>query len=138
MTKELEEKLFKRFNFYQPSSLMYFDHDDGWFNIIWELSEKIENILNKYYSINKQALDLLVDYSIFNVTQVKEKFGTLRFYYNIRSDISEIDNEIMKVINEAEIKSSITCEICSQPGTQTKNRWVKTLCKNCEEGSKNA
>ena len=78
MTKELEDKLFKRFNFYQPKlpmteSLMCFgfEHGDGWFDIIWELSEKIENILNKYYTTNQQALDLLINYPAFNVTQVK-------------------------------------------------------------------
>jgi len=141
MKKELQNKLCERFNFYRPElpmteSLMCFgfEHNDGWFNIIWELSEKIENILNKYYPDNKKALDLLVDYPVFNVTQVKEKFGTLRFYYDIRSDISEIDNEISEAIKEAELKSSITCEVCGKPGTQTNNGWIKILCKDCEKG----
>jgi len=145
MTDELEDKLCKRFNFYRrelpiTQSLMYFgfEHGDGWFDIIWELSEKIERVLNKYYSINKQALDLLVDYPAFNVTQVKEKFGTLCFYYEMRLDVTEAHDDIVEVINEAEAKSAKTCEKCGRPGTQTENRWIQTLCEDCKKGSKNA
>lgn len=145
MTDELEDKLCKRFNFYRrelpmTESLMCFgfSHGDGWFNIIWELSEKIEEIINKYNPTDKQALDLLIDYPLFNVTQVKEKFGTLRFYYEMRLDVPEAHDEIMKVIDEAELKSAKTCERCGKPGTQTESGWIKTLCNDCKKGSKNA
>ena len=56
----------------------------------------------------------------------------------MRLDVTEAHNEILKAIDEAEIKSAKTCEICGKPGTQTKNGWIKTLCDECKKGSKNA
>lgn len=59
------------------------------------------------------------------VYQVKEKFGTLRFYIGAGSD------EVYRIIGRAEIESVSTCEICGQPGTQSSDsgRWIKTLCE---------
>jgi hypothetical protein len=54
--------------------------------------------------------------------QVKEKFGTLRFYY------SGGDEYISGMVTMAEAMSGITCETCGKPGTQTSGGWVKTAC----------
>lgn len=43
-------------------------------------------------------------------SQVKEKFGTLRFYMDYATD------EMYKLIEEAEAKSAITCELCGAFG----------------------
>jgi len=59
--------------------------------------------------------------------QVKEKFGTLRFYY------TGGDDEISGMVRMAESMSAITCEGCGKPGTQTKGGWIKTICEPCEE-----
>ena len=57
------------------------------------------------------------------VTQVKEKFGGLRFYINGGSD------EIYNKITEAEKLSHETCELCGKKGElRTKIRWFTTLC----------
>jgi len=63
-----------------------------------------------------------------NVTQIKEKFSGLRFYYNGGDDI------ISGMVNLAESMSYKTCEIC---GT-TKNvgctkGWLTTCCLDCLE-----
>lgn len=80
---------------------------DGWFNIIDELSSKLSTDIN----------------NIPTAEQVKEKFGTLRFYVDNATDIQ------YKFIDEAERKSRITCEVCSAPGKLDTNRsWLKTLC----------
>jgi len=54
--------------------------------------------------------------------QVKEKFGTLRFYY------SGGDDYIRGLVSMAESMSGVTCETCGKPGTQTPGGWIKTVC----------
>ena len=54
--------------------------------------------------------------------QVKEKFGTLRFYY------SGGDDYISGLVSMAESMSGVTCETCGKPGTQTSGGWIKTAC----------
>jgi hypothetical protein len=54
--------------------------------------------------------------------QVKEKFGTLRFYY------SGGDDYIRGLVSMAESMSGVTCETCGKPGTQTSGGWIKTVC----------
>jgi hypothetical protein len=63
--------------------------------------------------------------SITQVTldQVKEKFGTLRFYY------SGGDDYIRGLVSMAESMSGVTCEECGKPGTSTGGGWIKTACK---------
>jgi hypothetical protein len=55
--------------------------------------------------------------------QVKEKFGTLRFYY------SGGDDYIHGLVTMAESMSGVTCETCGKPGTSTGGGWIKTACK---------
>ena len=55
--------------------------------------------------------------------QVKEKFGTLRFYY------TGGDDYIRGLVSMAESMSGVTCEECGKPGTSTGGGWIKTVCK---------
>lgn len=126
MNIENENKLVKRFKFYHvdkplTESLMafLFECDNGWFNIIWDLSEKIEKILQKSEN------DYLKKY--FEVVQVKEKYGALSFYTSIAND------EILDEINNAEKKSIKTCEVCGDKGELTGTIWFKTLCEKCKK-----
>ena len=63
------------------------------------------------------------------LAQVKEKFGTLRFYIGTGSD------EIFERIHEAEVESSKTCEMCGDLGSTDSNThgWIKTLCPDCSD-----
>lgn len=114
MNKENTKKLFDRFKFYRPElsetvSLMCygFECEDGWFDIIWDLSEKIEPFAS----------------DDFNVFQVKEKFGGLRFYTDGYTD------EISAFIREAENKAENTCERCGKPSKiKSKNGWMSNIC----------
>ena len=56
------------------------------------------------------------------VTQVKEKFGDLRFYYNGG------DDEISGMVRMAESMSGCTCEECGNPGKRRGGGWIRTLC----------
>lgn len=80
----------------------------------------------------------------FHVRQIKEKFGGLRFYFQVTrqgepadhydedSPVDEARDElvdsIMNVIGQAEDKASETCEWCGEPGHTGGDGWVKTLC----------
>jgi hypothetical protein len=59
--------------------------------------------------------------------QVKEKFGTLRFYYTGGDDV--IDG----MVRMAESMSGVTCEGCGNPGKSRGGGWVHTYCTPCEE-----
>jgi len=55
-------------------------------------------------------------------TQVKEKYGTLRFYYNGGDDY------ISGLVDMAVSVSSIMCEECGDLGRVRDGGWIRTLC----------
>ena len=57
--------------------------------------------------------------------QVKEKFGTLRFYYRGG------DEYIHGLAAMAEAMSARTCEGCGAPGKANSSGWIKTMCQTC-------
>lgn len=80
---------------------------DGWFNMIYELSEKIVVLDPKCEAV-----------------QVKEKFGGLRFY------VDNTTKEVHDLLHEYEEKSYKICEMCGKKGELRQDRaWSKTLCK---------
>ena len=56
----------------------------------------------------------------------ERKDGSLRFY---------VDGKLqgtVEIIDRAESRSSITCEICGKPVTlHHRGGWLKTLCEDC-------
>ncbi|MGA8223776.1 MAG: hypothetical protein WB780_19160 [Candidatus Acidiferrales bacterium] len=63
-------------------------------------------------------------YTGLAVEQVKEKFGTLRFYCGGTEAID-------KYIHLAERLSAITCESCGKTGKANDSGWIRTLCDSC-------
>lgn len=59
-------------------------------------------------------------------TQVKEKFGTLRFYYYGG------DEYISGAVHMAENMSGVTCEVCGSPGKSNEGGWIKVRCEEHE------
>jgi hypothetical protein len=55
--------------------------------------------------------------------QVKEKFGTLRFYY------TGGDDYVAGLVAMAESMSGVTCEMCGTLGKKQGGSWIKTLCE---------
>jgi len=86
---------------------------DGWFNLLYELSTKIE----QYCTFNNVPFPV--------VFQIKEKFGGLRYY------VEYVDDIIYKYIQEAESASFSVCEYCGNIGSRKGSGWVKTLCESC-------
>jgi hypothetical protein len=56
-------------------------------------------------------------------SQVKEKYGTLRFYY------AGGDERIMGMVALAESMSAVTCEQCGAPAAARDGSWTETLCE---------
>ena len=82
---------------------------DGWFELIKELSKE----LTKTGAI---------------ATQVKEKYGSLRFYIRNATD------EAFDLIDDAEAESAITCEECGEPGDERSfGGWITTRCHRCHD-----
>lgn len=61
----------------------------------------------------------------FSVVQVKEKFGTLRFYANASNE------RISRLITLAERLTDTTCEDCGEAGKERPGGWIRTLCDDC-------
>lgn len=76
---------------------------------------------------------LLVHGGTFQATQVKEKFGSLRFYWQ-GSLSPEAHVIVEEAIDLAEARSSVTCEICGQPGVLYGGGWMTTRCAEHAEG----
>lgn len=55
-------------------------------------------------------------------SQVKEKYGTLRFYMTIQTD------EMDPIITIAEKRSAVTCEQCGKKGKLRGRGWYYTAC----------
>ena len=128
-----------------------FEIGDGWYPIIKSLSYAIQgHIDNRTKNIrdakkwNKQIKDPAwrptwwgksedipvpkeVEQPVKQVTvvQVKEKFGTLRFYYDGGDDI------IHNYVSMAEIMSGFVCDQCGAPAETGGKGWVTTRCEPC-------
>ena len=103
-----------------------FEHNDGWFWLIDQLCESIQNHIdsnNKYSSEDKQISQVVAD-------QVKEKFGGLRFYH------SGGDRHIEGMVSMAENMSYSICEFCgSTENVGSTSGWIYTICKECYDTS---
>jgi hypothetical protein len=82
--------------------------NDGWYNLIFELCTDIM---------------ALVPDPRFKATQVKQKFGSLRFYF-----LGSSDPRIANLIRKAEEKSSKVCEFCGSEGAR--DGWM-VKCSDC-------
>lgn len=63
----------------------------------------------------------------FCATQIKEKFGTLRFYWDGTLSL-EGTRKVKEAIHLAEARSACTCEICGEVGRLYGSVWLTTRC----------
>lgn len=124
MKLDLEEKLFNDFPllFDKGASIRMscmafgFECGDGWYDLIRELCERL-------YPLIKKIIPEDDGYSC-RVSQVKEKYGSLRFYMD--SSTNEMDD----LIEEYEDRSTRVCETCGKPGQiDNSTGWVSTTCE---------
>lgn len=65
----------------------------------------------------------------FHWTEIKQKYGGLRLYYEINGPDDDVSRLVDKAILDAELLSERICEICGQPGKiQQQDFWQDCLC----------
>lgn len=123
--------------------------DSGWYDLIDALCEALTYTYITGLKVGEEFVEVKPPKVV--ATQVKEKFGTLRFYYRLEfaedfTKLCETNDEARKIadrytayfdgiVHMAEILSGRTCEITGAPGEIcVRNGWYKTLCK--EEAEK--
>ena len=130
---------------------------DGWYNIIDTLCQSMSHCYTTSIRIEAADSHIANDEPFFTInpptviaTQVKEKFGTLRFYYSLKYDakLEELDRTgkypdiksikdryyhyIDGMVHFAEMLSARTCEITGKEGEMhvsggTRRGWYKVL-----------
>lgn len=122
---------------------------DGWYDLIHDLCQSI----SERYECDGKSVNIVI-------LQVKEKFASLRFYYEFEgvpcpiqaldslgdgtglrfvpnnNDTDEATKQLRKDISEIvlsyEKKSETVCEICGAVGKIRMDMpWKRTLCENC-------
>lgn len=113
---------------------------DGWYELLRDMCREI----SEAYQKAGEPINLVVD-------QVKEKFGTLRFYYHFdghpqmfhafdflggpsmrfQQQENDLQKEIAVAVRKAENRSGTVCEKCGKPGSLRKGPWILTLCDSC-------
>jgi hypothetical protein len=129
MKEELQSKLFEKYPkifrqkdlpMQQTAMCWGIACGDGWYNIIDTLCGQIQNHLEHNMKENDGTI-------VIEATQVKEKYGGLRFYHTGGDDF------IRGLCWMAEGLSCSTCEECGSPGTQNDKGWISTLCDPCRK-----
>ena len=112
-----------------PFPMFGFEVGDGWYNIIDQLCFQIQNHIDWHNGRREKLLEknpynskIPDEISQVVVDQVKEKFGTLRFYASGGDDFTA------GMIRMAEAMSSVTCETCGAPGMIRGRSWLYTAC----------
>lgn len=98
-----------------------FDCGNGWYRIIRDASAKLEPLIIAAIAKDPKAWE----FGYFRASQIKEKYGTLRFY------TSGMTPEMDAIVDKAESQSSKTCERCGKPGKIRGRGWVYTRCTPC-------
>lgn len=84
-------------------------------------------------SVHVKLCALDVDYE---VSQVKQKFGTLRYRAQPQTDDVRVQQMFMDVLDQAESASVSICELCGEPGSMSVSErggmdWYRPLCRDC-------
>ena len=145
MEEQKFEELAKRYpDLFQKSGDFELSIGNGWYGIIDTLcgmiSYRVENAKSrlKYAMENPDAKfikplsELEKDVSsalaeLPEIAQVKEKFGTLRFY--VHGGTTEMSN----YIDFAEAMTAHVCEECGSPGKSRSGGWIKVMCNDCHQ-----
>lgn len=125
MSPELDDALVKDFpllfcdrrqSMMRTAMCWGFECGDGWEPLIRAAAEKLEPLIQQFID----------DYPLAKypprATQVKEKYGTLRFYLSTETP------EMSRIVREAENKSEATCELCGKKGKVRGKFWYYTAC----------
>lgn len=101
-----------------------FEHGDGWCELIVTLCARLDTIFQDAPGAS------------MSVRQVRERFGCLRFNYNVHGASTETADSIRQAVDLAAAASAHICEHCGRPGSvQSNTGWLTTLCTTCQAHS---
>ena len=133
MSAEIEYETFSK-RMHERFPLMFanpyggFATGSGWYPLIENLCYLIQShtdwnnkMVEKHPDLKYKPVEQVT------VQQIKEKFGTLRFYYSGGNDM------IAGMVSMAELMSGHLCETCGDKGARRSGGWIRTLCDKHEE-----
>jgi hypothetical protein len=130
MNHELELKLYNKYpkilrdcgkSPMESCMAFWIETDDGWYELLDKCMEKLQYFCDL---CSKDGREVQVVAS-----QIKEKYGTLRFYTSVYDANSIEDAIIDDIINQTEGRSARTCEVSGEYGEPCHiGGWYKTLC----------
>lgn len=103
-----------------PACLGWPEVGDGWRDLLERACARIRAAV-------------LASGGTFHATQIKEKYGTLRFYWDGALSPTA-DAQVEEAIDLAEARSACTCEICGEEGRLHGPGWLTTRCAAHAEG----
>jgi hypothetical protein len=97
----------------------------GWLDILERALQRFENVL----AFEDAG-------SWLRITQIKEKYGTLRLYFGNSPDFSAAGLDMVdEVVDLAEARSACTCEECGAHGRlYDRDGWLMTRCEDDASG----
>jgi len=127
-------KIMKKYWFFHPersvtgSAMVFgFDCGRGWYPLIDKFCQELKELLESKYPSYKTGKPS------FEITQIKEKYGSLRIYTNFTND------DIEALIEKYEDLSLKTCEECGRKGSPRNIKGlIYTLCNKCFQKLKEA
>jgi hypothetical protein len=114
-SKRMEEKFPKMF----ANKYGGFACGKGWWPLLEQLCGTIQHHIDWREKQGNPIPQVVIE-------QIKEKFGTLRFYYQGGDDY------ISGAVSFAENVTDQLCEECGDAGTRRSGGWIRTLCDKHE------
>ena len=131
--KEIDDAFLLKFaHQFEPRRINGFRHKPevsigvGWYSLIANLCQEVDDFF---------GYDMGHSIKGFKWVQIKEKFGTLRAYYDVKKLEGQGSEKLREIINKYEKLSAITCEECGDVGElRSATGWYTTKCdKHYEE-----
>ena len=126
---ELNKKMIEEFPFLLPRNRwtgeVRKDYDYT-YNELWDLDSGWAKAFG--YELICELRDALIEYDYlekYRILQIKEKFGTLRWYDG------GAPVKVFEIIRKYEQLSYKTCIHCGQPAEYETYGWINYVCKNC-------
>ena len=127
LEKQLVEKYPKILQDYRGDKMVTCMHwglecGEGWYELLDKCMEKLQYFCDLCLYKNGVEVQIVAN-------QIKEKFGTLRFYYTT-NQATDVESRIIdNIVSAAEQASERTCEVTGKDGNLcVKGGWYKTLC----------
>ncbi|MEW6451370.1 MAG: hypothetical protein AB1490_12005 [Pseudomonadota bacterium] len=117
------DKLMRRYaRFFSPGGSPSIE--EGWADLLDRALRRIES------AMANESTE-----AVFRIVQTKEKFGTIRIYYEAKSLSAAAQKAIEEAIALAEARSACTCEVCGNEGRlHDCAGWYTTRCPRHADG----